>query len=84
MNINHYGKDKPMATEPTTIRLNIEGTDLTISVMVDREEQTISAVISDDCGHMADAYADASTYEQRRLGETLLEWIVDGADYSNS
>ena len=44
-----------MATEPTTIRLNIEGTDLTISVMVDREEQTISAVISDDCGHMADA-----------------------------
>ena len=69
--------------EPTTIRLNIEGTDLTISVMVDREDQTISAVISDDSATWP-TLRRASTYEQRRLGETLLEWIVDGADYSNS
>jgi hypothetical protein len=80
MNINHYGKDKPLATEPTTIRLNIEGTELTISLTVDREDQTIEAVIADDNGHIAYDYADASTYEQRRLGETLLRWVVDGAD----
>lgn len=84
MDINHYGKDKPLATEPTTIRLNIEGTDQTISLTVDRKDRTIEAVIADDNGHFAYEYSNGWGQDERRLADTLLEWIVDGADYSNS
>jgi hypothetical protein len=69
-----------LATEPTTIRLNIEGTEQTISLTVDRSDRTIEAVIADDNGHMDYEYSNGWSQDERRLADTLLRWVVDGAD----
>lgn len=73
-----------MPTEPTTIRLNIEGTEQTISLTVDRDSRMIEAIIADDNGHIDYEYSNGWGEDERRLATTLLRWIVDGPDYSNS
>lgn len=65
-----------MPTEPITTRLDIEGTDLTISLTVD-EDRMIEAVIADDCGHITYEYSNGTSQDDRRLADTLLQWILD-------
>ncbi len=71
------------STEPTTIRLNIEGSELTISLTVD-SDRMIEAVAADDCGDMAYEYSNGWPEDERRLADTLLQWITGVVDYSNN
>ena len=65
--------------EPTTTIITVEGTDLTISLTTYKDEgdNSVTAILKADGDFMDEEYSDGTGYDERKLAETVLGWILD-------
>lgn len=71
---------KATIMEPNIVRINIEGSDLSISLATYDDDHTITAILKEKGVPVDDRYSDGSGYSERQLGETVLRWLLDGKD----
>ena len=65
--------------EPITTIITIEGTDLTISLTTykDKGDNSVTAILKADGDFMDEEYSDGTGYDECKLAETVLGWILD-------